>query len=151
MGCEDDIGVDIGDYVCVTGDRGIDIGKVINRKPCLHAPSQQPLPVLLNKASPIEISLLKDQRREECCVIRLCSQKAKQHNLDIVIVDVEFQFDRKKLTVYYYSNGRIDFRGFVKDLYSIYYARIWMENIRSSPASEKWQKDQKKKKKKEPD
>ena len=37
MGCEDDIGVDIGDYVCVTGDRGIDIGKVINRKPCYQS------------------------------------------------------------------------------------------------------------------
>ena len=71
MGSEDDVVVDIGDYVCVTGDRGVDIGKVINRKPCLQrkintnnieiAPSQQSLPVLLNKVSQIEISLLKDQ------------------------------------------------------------------------------------------
>ena len=63
--------------------------------------------------------------------MRLCSQKAKQHGIDIVIVDAEFQFDRKKLTIYYYSNTRVDFRHFVKDLYSIYYARIWMENVQS--------------------
>ena len=55
--------------------------------------------------------------------------------MDIVIVDAEFQFDRKKLTIYYYSYSRIDFRNFVKELYSIYYARIWMENIRSSSPS----------------
>ena len=73
-----------------------------------------------------------NQRREESCVVRLCTQKAKQHNMDIVIVDAEFQYDRKKLTIYYYSNTRVDFRGFVKELYSIYYARIWMENVRSS-------------------
>lgn len=62
--------MDIGDYVCVTGDRGVDIGRVIQRKPCFQriascmyslAPSSQPLPVLLNKVSSIEISLLKDQ------------------------------------------------------------------------------------------
>ena len=37
--------------------------------------------------------------------------------MDIVIVDAEFQYDRKKLTVFYYSNYRVDFRDFVKDLY----------------------------------
>lgn len=51
--------------------------------------------------------------------------------MDIVIVDAEFQFDRKKLTIYYYCHNRVDFRSFVKELYSIYYARIWMENVRS--------------------
>lgn len=48
-------------------------------------------------------------------------------------MDVEFQYDRKKLTIYYYSNSRVDFRSFVKELYSIFYARIWMENIKSMP------------------
>lgn len=52
--------------------------------------------------------------------------------MGIVIVDAEFQYDRKKLTVFYYSNYRVDFRDFVKDLYSIYYARIWMENVKAS-------------------
>ncbi len=70
-------------------------------------------------------------------VLRLCCQKAQQQNLGIVIVDVEFQYDRKKLTVYYYCNGRIDFRGFVKELYSIFYARIWMENIKNRGIGDK--------------
>ncbi len=151
MGSEDDSVVDIGDYVCVTGDRGVDMGKVVNRKPCINhtipsahsciVVSQQPMPIVLNKASQIDVSLLRDQvsaksttdsqRREEKCIVRLCSQKAKQLGLDIVIVDAEFQYDRKKLTIFYYSNYRIDFRSFVKELYSIYYARIWMENVKT--------------------
>lgn len=71
MGSEDDSVVDIGDYVCVTGDRGVDMGKVVNRKPCMNRIIQitgswivvthQPMPIVLNKASQIEISLLKDQ------------------------------------------------------------------------------------------
>lgn len=118
MGSEDDSVVDIGDYVCVTGDRGVDMGKVVNRKPCINhtipsahsriVVSQQPMPIVLNKASQVDVSLLRDQvsaqsttdsqRREEKCIMRLCSQKAKQLGLDIVIVDAEFQYDRKKLT-----------------------------------------------------
>ncbi|KAK8827458.1 hypothetical protein WA538_003420, partial [Blastocystis sp. DL] len=137
MGSEEDAVIDIGDYVYVTGDRGVDLGHVINRKTCLSPPSHQPMPLVLNKASPLEVSLLKDQRREEMYVLRLCCQKAQQQNLGIVIVDVEFQYDRKKLTVYYYCNGRIDFRGFVKELYSIFYARIWMENIKNRGIGDK--------------
>ena len=48
----------------------------------------------------------------------------------MLILDAEFQYDRKKLTIYYYSDVRIDFRGFVKELYSLFYARIWMENVK---------------------
>ena len=35
MGSEEDAVIDIGDYVYVTGDRGVDLGYVINRKTCL--------------------------------------------------------------------------------------------------------------------
>lgn len=35
MGSEEDAVIDIGDYVYVTGDRGVDLGHVINRKTCL--------------------------------------------------------------------------------------------------------------------
>ena len=48
----------------------------------------------------------------------------------MMVLDAEFQYDRKKLTIYYYSDVRIDFRGFVKELYSLFYARIWMENVK---------------------
>lgn len=74
MGSEDDSVVDIGDYVCVTGDRGVDMGKVVNRKPCMNrivpcagswlVVTHQPMPIVLNKASQIEISLLKDQVKD---------------------------------------------------------------------------------------
>jgi hypothetical protein len=42
---------------------------------------------------------------------------------------VEFQFDRHKLTVFYSSETRVDFREFVRDLFSAYKARIWMKKI----------------------
>jgi hypothetical protein len=47
--------------------------------------------------------------------------------LPIMVYDAEFQFDRNKLTIYYECNVRIDFRDFVRQLYSTYKARIWMK------------------------
>ena len=49
--------------------------------------------------------------------------------LPIMVFDSEFQFDRRKLTIYYDCNVRIDFRDFVRQLYSTYKARIWMKKM----------------------
>jgi hypothetical protein len=47
----------------------------------------------------------------------------------MIVHDVEYQYDRHKLTIYYSTEMRIDFREFVKDLFSMYRTRIWMKKI----------------------
>jgi cell fate regulator YaaT (PSP1 superfamily) len=49
----------------------------------------------------------------------------------MVICEAEFQFDRHKLTIYYYAEKRIDFRELVRDLFALYKARIWMKKLNS--------------------
>ncbi|KAJ1390303.1 PSP1 C-terminal conserved region-domain-containing protein [Ochromonadaceae sp. CCMP2298] len=49
--------------------------------------------------------------------------------LPISVLDVEYQYDRRKLTVYYDCVVRIDFRDFVRQMYSTYKARIWMKKV----------------------
>jgi hypothetical protein len=53
------------------------------------------------------------------------------------VVDAEYQFDRHKLTFFFEAEGRVDFRELVRDLFSIYKTRIWMQqldkNTNSSP------------------
>ena len=51
------------------------------------------------------------------------------YRLPMTVVDVEYQFDRHKITVYYDSPLRIDFRELVRDLFSSFKARIWMKKI----------------------
>ena len=45
------------------------------------------------------------------------------------ILDSEYQFDRHKLTFFFEADGRIDFRELVRDLFSIYKTRIWMQQV----------------------
>lgn len=46
--------------------------------------------------------------------------------LDIKILNAEFQFDRKKLTFYYICEKRNDFRELIKELFKYYKTRIWL-------------------------
>ncbi|CEP64318.1 PSP1 family protein LALA0_S11e01398g [Lachancea lanzarotensis] len=47
-------------------------------------------------------------------------------NLNIKILNAEFQFDRKKLTFYYVCQERNDFRELIKELFKFYKTRIWL-------------------------
>lgn len=62
------------------------------------------------------------------------AKELAQHTycLPMAIFDAEYQFDRHKLTIYYNSSSRIDFRELVRDLYSAYKARIWMKKSNGS-------------------
>ncbi|GAV50524.1 hypothetical protein ZYGR_0W00500 [Zygosaccharomyces rouxii] len=46
--------------------------------------------------------------------------------LNIKILNAEFQFDRKKLTFYYFCEERNDFRELIKELFKFYKTRIWL-------------------------
>lgn len=76
-----------------------------------------------------EISLLEVNREEEEELLKICSTKVRQRGLPMSVVDAEYQFDRNKLTFFFQAEGRIDFRELVRDLFSIYKTRIWMEQI----------------------
>lgn len=46
--------------------------------------------------------------------------------LNIKILNADFQFDRKKLTFYYVCQERNDFRELIKELFKFYKTRIWL-------------------------
>lgn len=80
-----------------------------------------------------EIQNLRDKEGSEAKAKRLCMQKVKEHNLNMEILDAEFQMDFKKLTFYYFADSYINFNSLVTDLFKIYKTRIWMSAI--NPAS----------------
>src|SRR5262249_1378611 len=52
-----------------------------------------------------------------------------QHGLSIKVSDAEWQWDRNKLTIYFTSEARVDFRALVRDLAARYHARIELRQI----------------------
>jgi hypothetical protein len=147
--------VKIGCYVKVEADRGEDLGIVMGIIPSekfiasnrhrsvtevnsasgdLAFPTQASTNIgdmkrIMRVATHDEISLLEVKRDEEEELLKICSTKVRQRGLQMSVVDAEYQFDRNKLTFFFQAEGRIDFRELVRDLFSMYKTRIWMEQI----------------------
>lgn len=123
----------VGDYVLTEADRGYDIGQIIsisddNPQPNFteeedfnSAPNQ-----IIRKATPQEIFKLKQKQQREIEAKEICQQKANELELPMTITSTEFQFDGKKLTVYFSATQYIDFRNLVHSLFRIFGTRIWM-------------------------
>ncbi|GMG47049.1 unnamed protein product [Ambrosiozyma monospora] len=81
---------------------------------------------ILRFAKPHELTQLTSKYNDELMALRICLNYAASLNLDLIIKNVEFQFDKKKLIIYYYCLQRLDFRGLIKELFKIYKTRIWL-------------------------
>ncbi len=119
-----------GDYVIVEAERGEDagvviaLGRVVTLKEIETEPQQ-----LMRIASPEDIEKIKQNREEEEKAFEICKEKISKHNLNMKLVDVEYQFDRNKLTFYFTSDQRVDFRQLVRDLAAKYRTRIELRQI----------------------
>ncbi|KAG9404027.1 hypothetical protein AC1031_005567 [Aphanomyces cochlioides] len=122
----------IGDYVKVEADRGHDVGRIarqVNYEVLASRSAHGPLKHILRKASHTELQLLACKMEEEAIVLNVCRLKVQQRALPMQVVDAEFQFDRHKLTFYFYADRRIDFRELVRDLFATYKTRIWLQHV----------------------
>ena len=146
----------VGTYVKVEADRGEDLGIVVGKLPPEKYnqatrpsnPYQPPqmgmigsppggmgpsgvtdLKRIIRLATHDEVSLLGIKREEEEELLKVCRTKSRQRGLPMHVVDAEYQFDRHKLTFFFEAEGRIDFRELVRDLFSIYKTRIWMQQL----------------------
>jgi len=134
--------LDIGEFVKVEADRGEDLGVVINachmqdfaversnRK--IEVKADRPrIGKIVRVATRSERAQLPEKHRLEMYVVATCKELAQRvHHLPISVLNAVFQFDRHKLTIYYASNARVDFREFVRDLFAMFKSRIWMEKV----------------------
>ncbi|EQC40130.1 hypothetical protein SDRG_02780 [Saprolegnia diclina VS20] len=131
-------GFKLGDYVKVEGDRGEDVGHVIRMAPDAKtlrstndSESKEPAPMkrVMRLASENELTLLREQHKEEQEVLQVCRSKVRQRMLPMNVIDAEYQFDRHKLTFFFEADRRIDFRELVRDLFAIYKTRIWLQQV----------------------
>ena len=84
---------------------------------------------VIRGATQDEVDLLQEKYAEESVLLKICRSKVKQRKLDMQIIDAEYQYDRHKLTFYFEAEGRVDFRELVRDLFSVYKTRIWMQQV----------------------
>ena len=84
---------------------------------------------VLRRATPEDIGQAEALRRAEEEDRRKIIERVRHHGLDMKVSDVEWQWDRNKLTVYFTAEQRVDFRALVRDLAAHFRTRIELRQI----------------------
>jgi len=124
--------------VIVDVDRGEDLGYIhalgdLAQKRnggCSHGcGSSLPERKALRLASEKDRGLSKDLDRLNEDARRKAMERVKANGLGMKLSDAEWQWDRKKLTLYFTADKRVDFRNLVRDLASLFRTRIELKQI----------------------
>jgi cell fate regulator YaaT (PSP1 superfamily) len=120
----------LGSYVIVETARGIECGRVV------LAPTEvegdkvvQPLKKVIRTATAEDIGQMRMNQEKASEAFSICKKKIREHHLEMKLIGAEYTFDRKKILFYFTADGRVDFRGLIKDLASIFKTRIELRQI----------------------
>ena len=127
----------VGRHVIVEADRGEDLGEVLalgaiaERKCSSSGGCETPVPErrVLRTATHDEVERVEDLRRDENRVRAETRKKVEKLKLKMKVTEAEWQFDRKKLTIYFTADRRVDFRQLVRELAKTFRTRIELRQI----------------------
>jgi cell fate regulator YaaT (PSP1 superfamily) len=102
--------------------------------PALPAPTNgtdtaKEFPAVLRRASQDEIRRANELRRNEEIDRQRIVARVREHKLEMKVSDVEWQWDRHQMTVFFSAEQRVDFRALVRELASAFRTRIDLRQI----------------------
>ena len=89
----------------------------------------KPLSAIVRKATDNDFRVVEYNRKREREAFRICEGKIADHGLEMKLVSVSVGFDSNKIVFYFTADGRVDFRELVRDLASVFRARIELRQI----------------------
>jgi len=131
------IHLSVGTHVIVEADRGEDLGEVLalgevaERKCSSSGGCSTPLPEhrVLRLAEDHEVAQIPGLRRDEEEARKETRKQVEIFKLKMKVTEAEWQFDRRKLTIYFTAERRVDFRALVRELARIFRTRIELRQI----------------------
>jgi cell fate regulator YaaT (PSP1 superfamily) len=125
-----DVPLEVGDSVIVAAERGESLGRVTRVGVRLRRKrAKSTVRPVKRKATPADLSSLDEVRGKEAHYFEVCREKIAEKGLPMKLVDVEAQFDDNKITFFFTSDGRVDFRSLVKELAQTFKTRIELRQI----------------------
>ena len=104
--------------LCASGNHEVEDNAVV-----------QPLRPLVRIATENDHRIFEHNKTREAEAFDVCLRKIEDHGLDMKLVRVESNFDGSKIIFFFTSEGRVDFRGLVRDLAGVFRARIELRQI----------------------
>jgi len=132
----EDVDLRPGLAVIVEADRGEDLGEVrsvgsVAERKCEigGCGSRTPEKRIVRRARDDELQRLEALRKDEERVRRETRRLVQKHDLKMKVTEAEWQFDRKRLLIYFTADRRVDFRELVRDLARTFRTRIELRQI----------------------
>ncbi|MCI8329266.1 MAG: hypothetical protein HFG02_06565 [Oscillibacter sp.] len=89
----------------------------------------KPLSAIVRRATENDFRVVEYNRKREREAFGICEGKIADHGLEMKLVSVSVGFDSNKIVFYFTADGRVDFRELVRDLASVFRARIELRQI----------------------
>ncbi len=125
-----DFKLEKGMHVIVDTAMGEEYGKVmIANQEVEEGKISEPLKKVIRITTPKEDKIRAEFKAKEKEAFEQCLEKIKEFDLPMKLIESEYKFDGTKLTFYFSSEKRIDFRELVKALAAIFKTRIEMRQI----------------------
>lgn len=122
--------LEVGDQVIVEAERGEDMGAISKLVPEGITLDMEDKPKsILRPTTPEDLAYGDENTSAAKAALLRCEDLIAKHGLPMRLIDSEYQYDRNKLTFYFTSDNRVDFRALVRDLASIYKTRIELRQI----------------------
>ncbi len=132
----DALDLQTGDFVIVEADRGKDFGTIhmigemvrlrIRQK---GVQDDSSFPQIMRKASLKDIEGWESNKEKETETFLIGRRAIDRMNLPMKLVDTEWQFDHKKVTLYFTADHRVDFRELVRELARRFRTRVELRQI----------------------
>lgn len=120
----------LGCHVIVETVRGTECGEVVmERREIDENEFNREVKSIIRKATDADLARFNENKIKAKKAFDICNQKIKAHNLEMNLLDVECTFDNSKIVFSFSAEGRVDFRELVKDLASVFRARIELRQI----------------------
>ena len=122
--------VEPGTYVVVETAQGMEYACCVEGNH--QVPDQcvvQPLRPVVRIATENDQRSAEYNRKREKEAFGICEKKIAAHGLEMKLVSVECSFEGNKIIFFFTADGRVDFRELVKDLASVFRARIELRQI----------------------
>jgi cell fate regulator YaaT (PSP1 superfamily) len=121
-------------YVIIEADRGEDCGRILgsitkdnlsrllDRTDLFGVEAKK----VIREATASDLQRLEERRLAELYSLQQCKEVINLRGIEMEILGCEYQWDMKKITFYFKSSKRVDFRNLLKDLFRMFKVRIWM-------------------------
>ncbi len=131
-----ELDLQVGDFVIVQADRGVDFGTVHMTGELVRLrvrqkglEEEQSFPNVIRSAGLGDIEKWEANREKEAETFHIGRRAIDKLDLPMKLVDVEWQHDHKKVTFYFTADHRVDFRQLVRDLAGEFRTRVELRQI----------------------